>query len=108
MDQKSQDNHLGCIINPVNIGIITYQPQLGEWIPDFWTHQLHQLRSPGVITVEVRDQRRTVIWSWRWSEDLKEATADLQSYRITNVRGEELLGTATGGRGRGENLLVYP
>eukprot|EP00434_Breviolum_minutum_P002965 symbB.v1.2.002604.t2/scaffold135.1/size305288/24 len=39
---------------------------------------------------EVRDQRRIINFSFRWSEDLKAATADLQSYRITNVRGEEL------------------
>jgi len=39
---------------------------------------------------EVRDQRRTINFTWRWSQDLEAATADLQSYRITNVRGEEL------------------
>ena len=93
------NNHLRCIINPVNIGTITYQPQLVSW-----SRISEPSTSPaaftGVITVEVRDQFRTINWSWRWSEDLKAATADLQSYRITNVRGEELLGTATGGRGR--------
>jgi hypothetical protein len=48
-------------------------------------------------SAEVGDQQQVINWSSRWAQELQKAVRNKQRrglrYQITNIRGEELLGS---------------